>query len=292
MLRQSAFTLLFALAVSVLCGQQESLSGTFVNAGNTISVQFKPAAEGYHGLMQANGLSFAVSAQQRGQQFHGTIYSTEGNMDFTASWQSGALVMQAFGTVDYFYRWSTEHSLTGVDLTPYMYGSGSGQVTPPTQGDFDYSYSQSREHAGEQYTPYPAPANRAGSPYPALNDRELHNLVAGSQVVYYTRTSYLNDHTASSITYVNFCANGQFWVNYDGSFMVEGAYGDSAAGASYGQNSGTWQLVTYQDQPAVFLAYNNGNTSVNPLNKQRILEGRWRVGNTQYAVQRNKVRCH
>jgi hypothetical protein len=116
-------------------------------------------------------------------------------------------------------------------------------------------------------------------------------MIAGSQLVYYNRTSYVNDNVASSITYVNFCANGRFTLNYDGSFSVEGYYGDNAQGASYGQNSGRWELVTYQGVPVVYMMYDNGQNSLNPVDKQKLIQGRWREGNRQFAIQRNKAVC-
>jgi hypothetical protein len=51
-------------------------------------------------------------------------------------------------------------------------------------------------------------------------------------------------------------------------------------------------LVSVQDQPAVYLSYYNGNTSINPVVKQNLINGRWKIGNTQYSIQRNKVRCN
>lgn len=135
----------------------------------------------------------------------------------------------------------------------------------------------------------PVPSTQ--SPYPAHNDPELYNLIAGSQLVFYTRTSILNSNTASSITYVNFCRNGNFRVNSDGSFMVEGDYGGSAQGATYGQYFFTWQLVLYENQPAMFFAYGDGTTGVRIIDKTKVKQGRWRIGNTQYALLKNKVNC-
>ncbi len=295
MLQKCYFVLwLSAITLTVAAAQQASFSGTYINANSTIGLRFKPMGNEYHGLVQTNLGNFAFRGKQDGQQMTGTLYTADGPVNFSATLRANALVFSAFGYTDNFYQTSPQHELGAVDLSQYMISQGSTSQTPPDPSqDFDYSYSQhNRGHATEQRQTYPNQSAPAASPHPALNDRELFNLVAGSQVVYYTRTSYLNDNVASSITYVNFCRDGRFWMNYDGSFSVEGGYGDNAQGASYGRNSGSWQLVTYQGQPAVFLSFNNGNTSVNPVNKGLILQGRWRVGNTQYAVQRNKVRCN
>ncbi len=273
--------------------QDVSFSGTYLNGSNTIGLRFKPVGEEYHGLVQTNMGSFAFKGSQDGKTISGKIYAADGPVDFSATMGDYALSFTAFGYTDNFYRTSPQHELDYVDLTQYMVVQEENTTTPadPSE-DYDYSYSQhNRGYATEKMQTYPDQSASTESPYPALKDAELFNLVAGTQVVFYTRTSYLNDNLASSITYVNYCPDGRFWINYDGSFSVEGAYGDNAQGASYGRNSGLWQLVTYQGKPAVFLSFNNGNTSVYPIDKDLILQGRWRVGNTRYAVQRNKVTC-
>lgn len=281
---------------------QVSFTGTFMNSSSTISLQFKMVGDEYHGLVQTYGASFAMKGKTDSEVLKGTIYSLAGPMDFTATFKNNLLEFNAMGYADNFYKFSNDHSLQGIDLTAYMYdvsqynnqnGQG-GVIAGPEQvpQDFDYSYSQHDQgYATENYSTNPSRGSVPDSPYPELADQELRNLIAGSQLVYYTRTSYINDNVASSITYVNFCPDGRFWINYDGSFSVEGNYGGNAQGATYGQNSGTWSLVTANGQPSVFMAYYNGNTSVNPVNKNLIYQGRWKVGNTQYAVQRNKVSC-
>ncbi len=278
---------------------QTSFTGTFMNNSATISLQFKLVGEEYHGLLQTYGASFAMKGKTESELLKGTIYSLAGPVEFTAGFKNNLLEFNALGYADHFYKFSTDHSLHGLDLTVYMYDASQYNNNPysqsdPEQAPRDYNYSYSQHHRGystENYTTAPPGGSTANSPYPELADPELKNLIAGSQVVYYTRTSYVNDNVASSITYVNFCPDGLFWVNYDGSFSVEGNYGGNAQGATYGQNSGTWTLVTANGQPSIYMAYYNGNTSVNPVNKNLIYQGRWKIGNTQYAIQRNKVSC-
>ena len=145
-----------------------------------------------------------------------------------------------------------------MDLSPFF--GHSTEAAPKNSGDYE----------GEQ--------------------RMIFDQIAGSQLVFYTRTAYLNDSKASSITYVNFCGDGRFNLNYDGSFSVEGDYGN-AQGASNGSNYGTWQVDLFQGNPIVTLFFADGTKSVNPVNKANLQAGRWRVGNTQYAIQRNKAVC-
>lgn len=122
--------------------------------------------------------------------------------------------------------------------------------------------------------------------------QDIVNLVAGSQLVYYTSTSILSDNRASSITYVNFCPGGTYWVNYDGSFAVHGDYGGSAYGASNGQYVGKWKIVDYQGMPYLHMVAQDGNSNYYPVYKHLILQGSWKSGNTKYAIQRNKVNCN
>lgn len=289
--------LLFGTMMFLQChllAQTNGITGTFSDAAGTMTVRIKKVGTAYHGVIQTFEGSLAIKGTLTGNQMNGHIYASGQKSPFSAFSGPNALLFSAFGYSVSMYKVSAQHELDGVDLTQFMNEGNQGipQQNQNPQPDFDYSYSQhNRGHASENLNVYNQAPQTANSPYPALNDPQLQQVVAGSQLVYYTRTSYLNDATASSITYVNFCRNGKFSINYDGSFSVEGYYGDNAQGASYGKNAGTWQLVTYNGQPAVFLAYNNGQTSINTFNKANVYAGRWRIGNTQYALVRNKVNC-
>lgn len=280
-------------------GQSADFSGTYVNNSYTIYLQFKIVENEYHGMLQSVAGNFAMKAAVVDNQLKGSIYAVNGPTEFTASWQNDGLNFTAYGYSEIYQVVSQEHALQDFDLTPYFREHVQGQQSPQQSPlpsaeneDFDYSYSQHNGRANENRQTHPQKSPKKQSEYPPLQDQDLHRLIAGSQLVFYTRTSIFNDNTASSITYVNFCANGTFSINYDGSFSVQGDYGGNAQGATYGKNSGTWQLVSVQGQPAVFLSYYNGDTSVNPVVKQNLINGRWKIGNTQYAMQRNKVNCN
>jgi len=256
-------------------GQSSNFIGTFVNSSNSISIQFKRVGDEYHGMLAAVGASFAIRATGSFNNISGEIYGLDGPVDFEATLSGTNMTVRATGYNEPFYKYSDLHNLGNFDLTPYMKDNsgvaGNNTITQPASLP---------------------PAQNTNSQYPELNNQGLLNIISGSQLVFYQRTSYVNDSMASSITYVNFCANGTFSMNTDGSFSVEGNYGRNAQGASYSNNSGTWQLVSYQGQPAVYLQYYNGDTSLNPFNENEVRQGRWRRGNTQYALQRNKVRCN
>ena len=285
--------------VRLTSGQSVDYSGTYVNDSYTIYLQFKMVENEYHGLLQTAAGNFAMRGTIENQQLKGSIFAVDRQVEFTAQWQNNSLNFNAYGYAEYYQMVTPEHTLHDFDLTPYFQEQADNQQLPQQpplpsaeNEDYDNSYSQHNGQATEKRQTFPEKRPQTDSDHPTLNDPELQNLIAGSQLVFYTRTSIFNDNTASSITYVNFCANGTFSVNYDGSFSVEGDYGGNAQGAAYGKNSGNWQLVNVQGQPAVFLSYYNGNTSVNPVVKQNLIDGRWKVGNTQYAIQRNKVRCN
>lgn len=78
---------------------------------------------------------------------------------------------------------------------------------------------------------------------------------------------------------------------YQGSFSVEG-YGGNAQGANRGQRSGTWQIFHAQGVPSLRLAFADGTVTEYPINMQGLYDGRWRVGNTQYAIERGKAVCY
>ncbi len=122
-------------------------------------------------------------------------------------------------------------------------------------------------------------------------DLEAFKLIAGSQVVVYSRTSYISDNSASSLSYYNFCKNGTFFINYDGSFSVEGTYGGNAHGSSSGVNYGNWKLVKENNETYMIMTFANGSFNKYSVNKKFLKQGRWRIGNVQYAIQRNKVNC-
>ncbi len=255
-------------------GQSPNFVGTFVNGTRSISIQFKRVGDEYHGMLAAVGASFAIRATGSFNKISGELYGLDGPLDFEAVLDGTNMSVRATGYNEPFYKYSDLHNLGNFDLTPYMKGnsgiSGNNTVIRPS----------------------PPPLQNDNNQYPELNNQGLFNIISGSQLVFYQRTSSVNDSMASSITYVNFCANGSFSMNTDGSYSVEGSFGGNAQGTSYDNNSGTWQLVSYQGQPAVYLEYHNGNTSLNPFNENEVQQGRWRRGNTQYALQRNKVRCN
>ena len=235
---------------------------------SAVSLQLKEMPTEWHGVLASSEGMFALRAQSKGTGIEGTVYTTVGNYGFTGEPIQGGLRIVSEGITYTFYQTSTAHELAAVDLTPY-FTNGQG-ATSPSSGTTEGSGS---------------------SPNYAGDEKELFNYIAGGQLVYYQRTSYVNDNTASSITYINFCADGRFNLNYDGGFSVEGDYGGNAQGASRGSNYGTWRLERRQGTVVGILNFANGTQSVQAINRNYLMQGRWRIGNTQYAFVRNKAVC-
>ena len=296
MMRKTVLTILLILVSSWPCmAGNQGFTGTFSNGDRSILLRFKPMGNEYHGLLQTMNTMAAIKATVENGNLIGKVYISAGTAAFKASWTQNTLLFESNGAADIFYLVDAQHGIADMDLTPYMVDQNpQAQPSEKDQSkDYDRGYiNHERGMATEEKNVYPERVSSTKSPYPASDDRELFNVIAGSQLVYYTRSSLvLSNPTSSSITYMNFCRNGKFVINYDGSFMVEGDYGDSVQGGSHGKRSGTWQLVNDKGQPAVFLAYGNGSTDVRRFNRANVLRGRWRIGNTQYALVRNKVNC-
>lgn len=263
-----------------MVAQQDVFVGHFTNSLQNISLRMKSVQGGYHGVVQSQEGAFAVSAQKVGRQLSGVIYTQSGNIDFKIVSQDKALAITAMGKTEWYYKLSNQHELAGIDLTPYL--------TKSDHSDYDYGYTQYNGTESQRYRSTPNSSTGGSNPN-AYNDPQLFQLIAGSQLVIYNRTSYLNDNSASSMTYVNYCSNGRFSIKYEGSFSVGGGV---SSGANHGQNSGSWQLMRGVNGPQIQLRYNNGKVETYPVYKNYLLQGRWRIGNTQYAIQRNKAICY
>ena len=251
---------------------QNLYEGSFMTTDGQFGMQMKEVDTGFHGVLVANQTMFAVKGTKTSKGIKGMVYSENGNYPFTGSPIQGGWNVTSEGTSYYFYQISTEHELDSLDLTPYF-----------KEGSLSNQSSSSNQSSQNQNTEVP-------EDYTGIA-KKVYNNLAGSQLVFYQRTSYVNDNTASSLTYVNFCSDGRFNLNYDGGFSVEGDYGN-AQGASYGSNSGTWKVETAPNKnPAVVLYYANGQSGRYYVNLANLQAGRWRIANTQYALVKNKVYC-
>ncbi|GAA4271561.1 hypothetical protein U6A24_13325 [Aquimarina gracilis] len=243
---------IITLLLSAVYGQETEFTGTFKAHNAAFTLRFKPMTDSFHGTLQTSNGVFPLKGEVHQQEMKGIVYTEIGNYDFSATSGKNKLIVLFQGVTYQYLRLSQDHELDNVDLTPYFKDT---------------------------------PNNKMGN-------LELYaQQIAGSQLVYYQRTSLFNDSMASSMTYVNFCKDGRFGVNYEGSFSVEGDYGGNAHGANYGSNFGTWKVIPGQNGPALQLNFANGGEGIYPINPQQLYTGRWRIGNTQYALQKGKVIC-
>ena len=284
-MKQFSLHLLLICLPSLLIAQQDPFAGSYANQAANISLKIKSVGEEYQGLIQTYGTSFAFRAEAGDGGLTGIIFRPDDEVNFSLSQANGGLLMYSEGYQESFFLISPDHQLAGVDLEPYL--RDDHMATNNDDGDAWLPGVEDSPSAPSE----PSQSQDSSTPATRPADADLFNLIAGGQLVYYTRTSYVNSSTASSMTYVNFCPNGSFNTSTDGSYSVEGNYGGNAHGVNRGSNYGRWEVLQYNGSPVVKLTYANGNTSMNPFSRERLLSGRWRIGNTQYAFQRGKAAC-
>lgn len=277
-MRKSCLNFLMAIGLILFTGnvmaQNSMYTGTYMTPNGMVTLQLKPMDSELHGILVSSEGIYALKAKGSNNSLSGTVYTNVGNYGFTGQPIQGGLSILSEGVTYSFYKTSEQHQLDGMDLTPY----------------FGASTQQQTEQTGQNTSNIPDRTDTANTNYSG-EEKELFNYIAGGQLVYYQRTSYLNDSNASSITYVNFCADGRFGINWDGGFSVEGDYGGNAHGVTRGSNYGTWHLERRQGNVVGVLNFADGTQNVYTINRNYLMQGRWRIGNTQYAFVRNKAVC-
>ena len=257
---KSLISLIFALLLIASTTMGQDFSGTWVNATQTNIMQLKQVDAGYHGTVRSPDGVFVFNMSGNSRQLKGTLYTTAGNYAFTGFGQANQLSFTLNGVSDMYYKYADTHGLADMDLSVYM---GESTMQAQTHGN----YTESGHDSGG-----------------------LRQYIAGCQLVYYTEASIFSGTRSSAITYVNFCQNGAFNVSYEGSYSVEGS-GGNAHGAGNSHQTGRWEVITNNGSPALRMRYNKGSVEVYPINLQRLRQGRWKLGQTQYAIQRGGARC-
>jgi hypothetical protein len=136
-----------------------------------------------------------------------------------------------------------------------------------------------------------------GSGLQAQNNLEkLKEYINGGQLVIYSKSSYLSDNTASSITYVDFCSDGRYRYYYDGSYTVKGAKNKSnrnnrSYGAGVAESEGQWTIIDYQDVFYLEITDYLNKKTYYPINIANLTQGSWKQGNISYAFAQNQARC-
>lgn len=243
--------------------QDQRFIGTFVSADKQLTTQVKYEDDQYQGVVSSGGYLFAFRGEMNGDVIEGELFTGGSSIPYVTSAIDGGISVSSQGNTLMYYQTSRSHELSNVDLTPYFTSAGQGT---------DMGSDQE--------------VTMEGGSYPKLT-----HYIAGSQLVYYQRSSYMLDDTASSLTYVNFCPDGSFNVSTEASYSVEGRYGGNAHGASNGSYIGTWKVEQIQGVPSLKVNFANGEYNTYPINMGYLNAGRWRIGNTQYAIQRHKAVC-
>lgn len=260
--------LLIFLALNVsLRAQNADFSGTYADQQMSTYLRLKKVSDEYHGVVQNINGFYAVKLSKKEAQIEGRLYANNDVVTFNVSEIIGGLSITFQGTSVPVYKISNDHQLEGMDLDAYF-------------------IEEKIENKDKGNLLKPVTTNKPnGNP-------KLYNLIAGGQLVFYNRGSYVTNSTASSLTYMNFCANGTFNMRSEGSYSVEGNSGGNVHGANRNRDYGRWEIIEQQGQTAVKITYANGEVSINPINEQRLRTGRWRIGNTQYAWQSGKAECY
>nr|WP_298995096.1 hypothetical protein [uncultured Allomuricauda sp.] len=128
------------------------------------------------------------------------------------------------------------------------------------------------------------------------NLTRLKEYIDNGQLVIYTESSVVLDSSSSAITYVDFCEDGTYYYDYEGSFNVKGTQNTSnrnnrASGAGVAKNSGSWQVLEHQNAFYLEVTDAFGQKTYYPINIQNLAAGKWKQGNTTYVFAPKKGRC-
>lgn len=89
----------------------------------------------------------------------------------------------------------------------------------------------------------------------------------------------------STLTVVDFCANGRYRYYKEGSWSVPG----QAGGASNGTITGRWEIIQMGAQTLLKYQTDRGESGTFPIYLQN--NGRVNIGGTAFGVERGKARC-
>jgi hypothetical protein len=270
--------------------QSAEYTGNFINANENILIRIGQKNGKFIGVLQDQYSEMMLIASANDGFLKGKLYNSFQQFECELHISGKGLVISSQGFVENFIRTDRYQKLSELELESIFVYLNSMQTVDANNFDQSYLHFNGSEEIESQDN-HSLNNKKSDLNYELSKDVEIKELISGSQLVSYSRTSYVNDNTASVITYVNFCKNGRFSISYDGSFSVEGDYGDNVHGSSKGSKTGRWELIEYNGTTAVYLQFDAGFSEINPVNKERLAQGRWRVGNKQYALQRNKVFC-
>ncbi len=262
-------TIIFTYCFGFMIGNEnpslKDFTGTFSDQNYQKVIKIKKIADSLHGVIFDYSGAFPLFANLDKNRLEGKILVNEQMVKFYAIKTQFGFEATIQGNKIAFYKILESHNLEGYDIGQFFLHHK--QIEEP-----DISYTDQNKSEINGYGAF-------------------ENLIAGGQLVYYTRSSIMSGNNASSITYLNFCVDGTFHYTYEGSYSVEGNYGGNVHGASNTDQWGYWEISTHQGTPSVKMTYANGEISYQAINEEKLKLGRWRHGNTQYAFQSNKAIC-
>ncbi len=158
-----------------------------------------------------------------------------------------------------------------------------------------------------QTPPAQQPAFGGESAQPAFGGESVASggsdaAVVGARIFWVYSPSIFSSATGGSSGYIHVCPGNVFYRSSEGSISVGGEYrpaigsdpttgmNDSWAGMAHvAQSGGRWTLQQGDQGPEIHL--NNSDGSVQEIPVSLIQEGRWKWGQTQYAVERGQASC-
>ena len=257
--------LIFLSSSYIHAQERDAVSGTYSDAANSTMLQIKKVGDEYHGMVQEMSGGYAFQASMQEKELKGYVFSNGVRAPFSATFDSNNLTFEAGGQQVVYIKRYASHQLTDVDLRPY----------------FNYRQTLDPQNETSESTTNPSKNSVTGF---AAN-------IAGGRLVLYRSASIFSPSTASSMTFIHFCSNGTFYSTTDASFSVEGDYGANAHGISRGNNAGKWKVGQQNGQEVLVMQYSDGSQEVSELTPQRLRQGRWKQGSTQYAFEAGKSAC-
>ena len=194
------------------------------------------------------------------------------------------LSQQGFPAGNYYIDQFGNFGLMGQAPLGNLY---TGQVNPQAK----LPSQQERKPAAEKSVP----AQRAPSASGRNVDGGASDL-AGARIFWVYSPSIFSGATGGSSGYIHICQDNVFHRSSEGSVSIGGEYdsqtgaNDSWAGvAQKSANFGRWTVEQGANGPLLALYNNDGGSQKFLLSGVR--QGRWKIGRTQYAVERGKASC-
>ena len=127
-----------------------------------------------------------------------------------------------------------------------------------------------------------------------LTVSRVKDFIQNGQLVYFTKHTPLVD--GYNMTYVNFCSDGTYFSQQDGSITVKGPQGTSQRnnrvyGTSYNENSGTWDVVKRNN--LIYLEAINQSNQITYylIDWNNLYQGKWIAGRTTYIFTKGNAMC-